>query len=205
MAYFFKVFVRVIQCLDLTSDGSKLDRWKWLAPLQKPGVPLPRQTLYKKLISDLSFLNSFCGIPAKALAAFADDEEDNEDDDDDDENMERETKKKNKSSSSAPLRPFFSCYAASLIGALESVDDVTNKEIGVLLKFVVEGLKSQSDDYRLATFMIVSALFSKKSFAKVIVVELVKCVANNLTDATLEEGEIGFGTSLRFSDYGYLC
>ena len=172
------VFVRVLQCLDLASDVSQNKHWQWLAPLQKPGVPLARQTLYKRLVSDLSFLAKVCEIPGKALEAFEDDDDDDDDDDD----------SKPKPSSSAPLRPFFSFYAASLIGAMESAEDVTNKEIGILLKFVVKGLKSESDDYRLATFMIISALAVKKSLAKVVAAELVKCIANNLSDATVEQG-----------------
>jgi U3 small nucleolar RNA-associated protein 10 len=97
------VFVRVVQCLNLSKEG-KNSRWLWLEPLQKPGVPLARQTLLRRLATDLSLFSFVCELIPKALAVF--DVED-----------------------VAPLRPMFSFYAGSVVGALECAEDVTTKEI----------------------------------------------------------------------------
>uniref|UniRef100_A0A4W3IM72 HEAT repeat-containing protein 1 n=1 Tax=Callorhinchus milii TaxID=7868 RepID=A0A4W3IM72_CALMI len=58
-----KVFVRVIQLLKL-SDPTH--RWHWLEPIQKPGVPLAKNTLINHCYKDMSFMDFICNLVTKA-------------------------------------------------------------------------------------------------------------------------------------------
>ncbi|XP_042189046.1 HEAT repeat-containing protein 1-like [Callorhinchus milii] len=64
-----KVFVRVIQLLKL-SDPTH--RWHWLEPIQKPGVPLAKNTLINHCYKDMSFMDFICNLVTKAGKAFLD-------------------------------------------------------------------------------------------------------------------------------------
>ena len=52
-----KVFVRLVQLLDIKSDDAL---WAWLKPLQKSGAPIDRDTLVRHALQDSAFLNFLC-------------------------------------------------------------------------------------------------------------------------------------------------
>uniref|UniRef100_A0A4W3IQ99 HEAT repeat-containing protein 1 n=1 Tax=Callorhinchus milii TaxID=7868 RepID=A0A4W3IQ99_CALMI len=130
-----KVFVRVIQLLKL-SDPTH--RWHWLEPIQKPGVPLAKNTLINHCYKDMSFMDFICNLVTKAGKAFLDNP-----------------------GNAAQLRVLFSFYASTIVLALDAVETITDTIIAKLLPYVQKGLKSSWEDYRSATYMIICQLAVK--------------------------------------------
>ncbi|XP_069464033.1 HEAT repeat-containing protein 1 isoform X2 [Ambystoma mexicanum] len=130
-----RVFVRVIQLLNIKDPTH---RWNWLEPIQKPGVPLARDTLITHCYKDLGFMDFICSLVTKAVKAFAE-----------------------YSSSAAQLRVLVSFYASTIVSALEAVQKITETIVAKLLPYVQKGLRSSLVDYKAATYMIICQLAVK--------------------------------------------
>ncbi|XP_017294030.1 HEAT repeat-containing protein 1 isoform X2 [Kryptolebias marmoratus] len=129
------VFVRVLQLLKIR-DAS--NRWNWLQPLQKPGVPLSRATLITHCYSDLSFMDFICTMVTRSIQAFS-----------------------GLSDTFSQLRVIFSFYASTIVPALDAVDKVSDSIIAKLLPYVQTGLKSPLLDFKATSYMIVCQLAVK--------------------------------------------
>ncbi|XP_064652664.1 HEAT repeat-containing protein 1-like [Lineus longissimus] len=129
-----KIFVRAVQLLKLDDSTN---RWHWLQPIQKPGVPLPRTTVMTHCNKDPSFLNFVCDMVHKFLKVHG-----------------------TKQSVNSPLRVLFSFFTTTLIGALNQ-GIIKDAMIAQLLPVIVNGLKSKSVEYKVAVYMILSLLASK--------------------------------------------
>ncbi|XP_061667288.1 HEAT repeat-containing protein 1 isoform X2 [Syngnathoides biaculeatus] len=128
-------FVRVLQLLKI-GDGA--NRWNWLQPLQKPGVPLAKGTLVTHCYSDLSFMDFICKMVSTSIQAFS-----------------------GYSQSFSQLRVVFSFYASTVVCALDAVDKVSDAIVAKLLPYVQKGLKSTVADYKASTYMIVCQMAAK--------------------------------------------
>ncbi|XP_069543811.1 HEAT repeat-containing protein 1 [Brachyistius frenatus] len=129
------VFVRVLQLLRI-KDGSS--RWNWLQRLQKAGVPLSRGTLITHCYTDLSFMDFICSLVTRSIQAYS-----------------------GHSGSCSQLRVIFSFYAATIVPALDAVDNVSDSLIAKLLPYVQKGLKSSLADYKAASYMLACQLAVK--------------------------------------------
>ncbi|XP_063039615.1 HEAT repeat-containing protein 1 [Engraulis encrasicolus] len=132
-----KVFVRVIQILKLEDPTN---RWNWLHPLQKPGVPLARGTLLTHCYKDLGFMDFICKLVSKGVKAYSEFAH---------------------NGSCPQLRVIFSFYASTIVPALEAAETVTDQIIAKILPNVQLGLKSSLLDYKAASYMIVCQLAVK--------------------------------------------
>ncbi|KAI1886943.1 hypothetical protein AGOR_G00200970 [Albula goreensis] len=184
-----KVFVRVIQLLKIKDPTN---RWNWLHPLQKPGVPLARGTLITHCYKDLSFMDFICTMVTKSVKAYSG------------------------STGNCPqLRVIFSFYASTIIPALEAVEKVTDTLIAKLLPYVQKGLKSSLDDYKAATYMVVCQLAVKVVMEAQLVDTLAVQISKSLSKGLALQRE-GLGCliillqnqkleSVGERTYGHLC
>lgn len=60
--YETKVFAQVIQLLNM----KKCDKWSWLEPIKKHGVPLSKTALLNRAAADISFFKFICEMPLLA-------------------------------------------------------------------------------------------------------------------------------------------
>ncbi|KAM9316162.1 HEAT repeat-containing protein 1 [Gastrophryne carolinensis] len=130
-----KVFVRVIQLLNISDPTQK---WHWLHPIQKPGVPLARSTLITHCYKDMDFMEFICSLVTKAVKVFSD-----------------------PSGNAAKLRVLISFYVSTIVAALEAAENISDTLVAKLLPYVQKGLKSSLDDYKAASYMIVCQLAVK--------------------------------------------
>uniref|UniRef100_A0A670I6A9 HEAT repeat-containing protein 1 n=1 Tax=Podarcis muralis TaxID=64176 RepID=A0A670I6A9_PODMU len=150
-----KLFVRVIQLLKI-SDPTQ--RWHWLYPIQKPGVPLARGTLITHCYKDLGFMDFICSLVTKSLKAFS-----------------------LYPGNLSQLRVLFTFYASTIVSALGAAANITDSLVSRLLPYIQKGLKSTLVDYRAATYMIISQLAVKMTMEVSLVRSLALQISKTLT------------------------
>ncbi|KAM6279972.1 HEAT repeat-containing protein 1 [Porphyrio hochstetteri] len=129
------LFVRVIQLLKIQSPTHK---WHWMDSIRKPGVPLARGTVITHCYKDLNFMDFICRLVAKSVKVFSE-----------------------CPGNSAQLRVLLVFYASTIVSALGAAEKITDTIVSMLLPYIQKGLKSSVQDYRAATYMIISQMTVK--------------------------------------------
>ncbi|XP_061480551.1 HEAT repeat-containing protein 1 isoform X2 [Rhineura floridana] len=150
-----KLFVRVIQLLKI-SDPTQ--RWHWLHPIQKPGVPLARGTLITHCYKDLGFMDFICSLVTKSIKAFS-----------------------LHPGGLSQMRVLFTFYASTIVSALGAAASITDALVSKLLPYIQKGLKSSLVEYRAATYMIISQLAVKMTMEMSLVHSLTLQISKTLT------------------------
>ncbi len=142
------LFSRVLQIVTL---GKQNGRWEWLIPVQKAGSPLSKITLIQHCVHEASFLTFICEMVPRAL-----------------EICENRSKEK--------LKTLISFYASVLLGVIDGSKKITEQRVGKLLPFLYKGLKSEIDDLKASSYMILSKLCLVASLDEKIQVALIEQV-----------------------------
>ncbi|PSN50219.1 hypothetical protein C0J52_07804 [Blattella germanica] len=124
-----RMFVRVLQIIDVSDPANK---WHWLHPLQKPGVPLSKTALLNRCSSDPSFLKFVCNTTSDAIKVYKE--------------------------SGHVLATLLAFHCTTLIGGLEHSKRVTEVQVTHMLKTLLAGLTSPIVDYCAASYMIIAEL-----------------------------------------------
>ncbi|XP_034937507.1 HEAT repeat-containing protein 1 [Chelonus insularis] len=132
-----RIFVRALQLIDLSDQA---DKWHWLEPLQKPGVPLSSLTLVNRVATDNGFLKLLCTHIVKATSIHGED--------------------------SSSLSTLIAFYTMVIIGAIERAQKITEVQVGHLLPALAKGLASSTIDYAAGNYMILAKLSSKTQLTK---------------------------------------
>ncbi|XP_074109460.1 HEAT repeat containing 1 homolog l(2)k09022 [Cotesia typhae] len=127
-----RIFVRALQLVDLTNP---INKWHWLEPIQKPGVPLSSLAVVNRLACDNSFLNLLCSHVLAATEIYG--------------------------VESRRLSTLYSFYATRVIGALERSKEITEVQVSHLLPVLVHGLISSVVDFTASTYMVLTQLWTK--------------------------------------------
>ncbi|XP_031838490.1 HEAT repeat containing 1 homolog l(2)k09022 [Nomia melanderi] len=127
-----RMFVKALQLLNLSDTA---DKWHWLEPLQKPGVPLASITLINRLSSDNGFLKLICSHVVNATRVYS----------------ERATY----------LSTLYAFYTTSVLGTIHQLSTMSEVQIGHILPTILKGLESSIADFAASTYMILSMLMSK--------------------------------------------
>lgn len=131
-----KIFVRAIQ---LPSFKSQFSKWHWMYSLQRPGIPLPRNTLLNACAKDLGLLKLICG------------------------NLEKATKIHSEKQS--VLNVFIAFYTTTIIGMVEQSNGVTEEQLAVLLPTLLSGLVCKFPDLIAGCYMIIAQLNRKANLS----------------------------------------
>ncbi|KAK2531529.1 Heatr1 [Columba guinea] len=184
-----KLFVRVIQLLDIKSPTHK---WHWMDPIRKPGVPLARGTVITHCYKDLNFMDFICRLVAKSVKVFSE-----------------------YPGNSAQLRVLLVFYASTIVSALGAAEKITNSIVSMLLPYIQKGLKSSIQDYRAATYMIISQMAVKVTVETSLVHSLMLQISKTLSKvpSLVREGvaclnlllQTQKGDNLGKKPFNYLC
>ncbi|XP_070562669.1 HEAT repeat-containing protein 1-like [Ptychodera flava] len=151
-----KIFVRMLQLLPISEETNK---WNWLHPLQKPGVPLAKSTMVNRCYKDLGFLHFICEMVPKFVKAH-----------------------RNLSDSKmTTLRVVLSFYATTIVGAIEFADTVSEKLISALLPYILKGLESKVNDYKAASYMIICQLAVKANMKMNLIKPMLRSICKHIT------------------------
>lgn len=130
-----RIFVRCIQLIELRGER---DRWHWLHKIQKPGVPLPKRTIFNHAGSRPSFLKFVGQMVVEAVHAL-----------------------KNRAHT---LQTLFAFYATTTIGAVHTLRHLDENRIINILPALLKGLKSEVVDFVAAAYMITAQMLVKGTF-----------------------------------------
>ena len=161
-----KLFGRVIQVLTLNDSANQ--KWQWLNTIQKSGSSLSKQTLIQHCISDTSFLTLICEMIPDALQVHG--------------------------GNGKGLRVLFSFYASCLIGIIEVTPELTENIVAKVIQFIYKGLKSDCQEYKASTYVILSQLMLSATLDERVVKLLTErlCKVSNLEE---------FPRKITFLDY----
>ncbi|XP_071850119.1 HEAT repeat-containing protein 1-like isoform X2 [Apostichopus japonicus] len=163
-----KVFVRVVQIIDLSS---KSHPWNWLKPIQETGVSLSRSTVLTHCWKDPGFLQFVCNMVPYAIKAH------------------KAVKGRDPSRSDSALRIMFSFYASTVIGAMEHGKSMKEQFLATLVPFLMKGLKSSYVDYRVASYMVLSQMSAQATLDERLLLPIMDTMCKN-SHPSLEEDMI---------------
>ncbi|GAB6029136.1 HEAT repeat-containing protein 1 [Chamberlinius hualienensis] len=128
-----KIFVRVVQILDLKISDSAV--WRWLTPLQKSGMTLSKQTLLNACCGDMGLLNIICQIAKETVMC--------------------------EELTESCSRTAVSFYLSTVLGILKQSKDISEDLLTVITPHLVSGIKSTDKDYVSASYFILVYLTQK--------------------------------------------
>ncbi|EGI62269.1 PREDICTED: HEAT repeat-containing protein 1 [Acromyrmex echinatior] len=126
-----RIFVRALQLIDLSNES---DKWHWLVPMQKRGIPLSSAILVNRLISDKGFLKTLCTHVTFATKTYSD--------------------------KASCLTTLYSFYTTAVLGMIELIT-ITEVEVNYLLPTLLQGLRSPILDFAASSYMIIAKLITK--------------------------------------------
>ncbi|XP_043266082.1 HEAT repeat-containing protein 1 [Colletes gigas] len=127
-----RMFVRALQLLNLTDAA---DKWHWLKPLQKPGVPLATISLINRLSSDNGLLKLICNHVIVATRVY--------------------------SNRATCLSTLYAFYTTSILGIIDQSPTMSEVQINHMLPTILRGLESPIPDFTAGTYMILAMLMTK--------------------------------------------
>ncbi|XP_055713807.1 HEAT repeat-containing protein 1 homolog [Phlebotomus papatasi] len=134
--YESRMFVRCVQVLDLKGAEKK---WGWLKSTKKTGLPLSKQMLMNHAGSDTFFLQFIGKMVIDSV--------------------------KEHGNRSHTLQALIGFYTTTMIGALETVREVTEGHVIAILPSLLKGFSSSAIDFTAASYMILGQLLSKTSIS----------------------------------------
>ena len=143
-----KLFARLIQVFDLKNSNQK---WQWLYPIQKKGVPLSKSALFNHCASDVAFLKMICEVTVEAVEIHG--------------------------SKASRLSTFFGFYCTTIIGAIQHMSEITEVHITYMLPSMYLGLSSECVDFTASALVIIASILAKVSFQKRTHCKLVERIA----------------------------
>lgn len=139
------IFVRTLQLLNLREN----DQWHWLYKLQKPGVHLPKLSLYRHAGSSSYFIkfisNTIKMISEKKIHG---------------------------------MHVYYNFYCVLFTGALEYCDDITENLITQMIPCVLKGLNSLILDYSTASYVILAKILGKVTLSDKLLLKFVEKIAD---------------------------
>eukprot|EP00795_Rhopilema_esculentum_P004548 gene4548-20800_t len=156
------LFSRVVSIITFNKETEK---WQWLASCQKAGTPLSKLTLIQHCLSDSAFLTFVCEMIPKAIGL-------------------RQGKSMEK------LKTLFSFYASVLLGVAESAPNLNESRVGKILPYLYQGLKSDIEDYKVSSYMVLSQVCLMKTFKEQTIVPFVDLICKSLSADTMKLGII---------------
>lgn len=140
-----KIFTRFIQLMNVKSSSN---RWNWLHPLQKPGVPLAKQILYNQCVSNTATLQFIAKSTLKYVEEYG----------------ER----------ASQLNTVFAFFCSTVIGTIDTAKKVREPIVNALLPTLMKALESPIQDFRSSAYVILGYLTTKAAMKEDTVSEIVE-------------------------------
>lgn len=126
------IFVRCVQLMDLKYASN---RWIWLVPIKKNGIPLGNQVLYNQCASNMGTLQFIAKMVLKYVQEY----------------KERATQ----------LNTIYAFFCQVAVGTISTVKNVSEGMITALLPTLMKGIESPIADFRASCYIIIGYLFTK--------------------------------------------
>lgn len=152
-----KIFTRFVQLMDLKHTSN---RWHWLKPIQKPGVPLAKQVLYNQCSSNNSTLKFIAKNTANYVLEFG----------------ER----------ASQLTTLFAFFCSTTIGTIESSKKVSESLINAILPTLFKALDSLINDFRSSAYIILGYLTTKAKIKENTLNEIITKLLSSELDITYD-------------------
>lgn len=153
-------FIRLIQIVEIGENDS---RWAWLIPLKKAQLPLGRQILLNRCISDLGMLGFVCEMVPWAIEIIG---------------------KEN----AAVLDVLFTFYASTVVGVLDVAKTVSDKMVSRVMPYLAQGLQSGVRLYLFASYMIISKVAVQVQLEPNVLKSLLKAILSKMRTDTVSNG-----------------
>lgn len=151
------IFVKCLQTMNLSHNH---DKWHWLEPIKKNGVPLSKHALLNRVASDTFLMAFICESIVYAV-------------------RELDTR-------SNTLQVYYGFFCTSVIGALDQAK-INESHITNIYKAVRKGLKSNSIDFCAASLMIIGQLVNKVKLKRDILHSLIDMLLEKVIHAKLQQ------------------
>lgn len=132
-----RIFVKCVQTMPLRDEKNP---WNWLIVIQKPGIPLSKQTLFNRAATDKFLLKYICKYVCDAV---------------------RELDMR-----SYMLQVMFAFYCTTVLGALDTASNITDWHISNIYTALRKGLISGVTDFCAASMMITGQLVIKAKLSR---------------------------------------
>ncbi|XP_053600509.1 HEAT repeat-containing protein 1 [Plodia interpunctella] len=130
-----KIFIRFVQIMDIKSN-----KWSWLMPIQKEGVPLANQVWYNQCVSNITSLKFVADATVKYVNEFG----------------ER----------ASQLNTVFTFFCQTSIGVINAHKQISEPLLTALFPTVMKAIVSPIVDFRASAYMILGFLFTKASIKR---------------------------------------
>lgn len=132
-----RMFIRCVQTMSLRDDK---DKWYWLSVLQRPGITLSKQVLFNRAASDRFLLKFICSSTYEAVKELG--------------------------ARAYTLQTLFAFYTTTVLGAFETLSEITDSHIANIMRSVSKGLASTVIDFCAASLMIIGQLAIKSTLSE---------------------------------------
>lgn len=149
-------FVRLVQTLRLDNNNAIL--FKFIAPMQKSRVALPRELLVQRCLTDRSLLRFVCDAGQELGSARV---------------------------AARAAMPFLAALLCEVVAAAPAVDESL---MAMLLPYIIYGLSADvSPDYRAAIYMVLVQLATRATFTSDLISAIVLELCKSVTPAGLPQ------------------
>lgn len=155
------IFVKCLQTMRLKDDK---DEWHWLRPLQRPGVPLAKQTLFNHGVSVPSFLQFICKTTVEAAKELG--------------------------PRAHCLSVLYAFYTISILGALDTASSISENHVVNCLYGITKGLTSNAVDFCAGSLMITAQLVAKTKLSDKFLNSIIERVCSIPHESLQEEAVI---------------
>lgn len=152
-----KIFVRLLQ---LVVVKGKSNRWNWLRPIQKKGVPLAKQVLHNQCVSNPATLHFISKMVLKYVKVYG----------------ERATQ----------LNTVFTLFAITGFGVIETVKNVNESIVNALLPTILKGIESPIKDFRAAAYSVYGFMCANVTLKYNTLNEIISCLLTTEFEPTYE-------------------
>lgn len=142
-----KMFVRALQLLHL---GNQSDKWNWLQPLQKPGVPLPKSVLVNHCMADPGFLRFICTLMKRARAVHCNNQ--------------------------AAVNTFIAFFTTTIISVLEHPRKLTEVQLTILMPTLLDGVRDANPNLVAGCYMMIAQLTRKIELEESVALRVVSSI-----------------------------
>lgn len=150
------IFVKCVQTMHIQNEH---DKWHWLAPIKKSGVPLSKQALLNRVARDDFLMSFICESIVYAVKVL-------------------DTRLNT-------LQVYYAFFCTSMLGALD-LAKIHESHITNIYGAIRKGLKSNSIDFCAASLMIIGQLVNKVKLGRVILQDMVDKMLTKVTHAKLQ-------------------
>lgn len=150
------MFVKCLQTIRFNeAKNSEKKLFDWMKAIQKPGVPMAKQTIISQAAANTRLLSFISQTTLDAVNELQ--------------------------HRAHSLQALFAFYSTITLGALDALDEIIDSHISSIINTLSTGLSSDTVDFCAASMLITALLMTKTNFADILLEPVVEKLSKNLT------------------------